>query len=123
MSSRALIPTTDPEIPAAATDLIRQPKPTRQAVSAPALHTARMMLRNFAVSSNTIPSREPPVIPPTEYNLAVLIDVCTNVFRLEPLRPKAGVLAAKVFEGTATKEEVYQFLYDLNIVLNWMPSY
>ncbi len=46
--------------------------------SAPALHAAKVLFQNFMISSRP----ESPVIL-TERNLAILIDVCTEIFRVE----------------------------------------
>jgi hypothetical protein len=106
--------------------IVRQPQSpseVRHLVSAPALHAARILLRNFTVDEKQVPGRDPASIPVTEYNLALLIDLCTDVFRLEPFRSQIGRLSARVHEGKASQEEVAKFLRDLNVTFNWMPTY
>lgn len=49
---------------------------TSYSISAAALHTARVLMRNFSMQ----PTGN---IQATEKNLAIIVDVCTNIFRIE----------------------------------------
>lgn len=89
-------------------------------VSAPALHAARVLLANFNVAEK---QTENQTIPVSEFNIAVLIDICTDVFRLVPFRTKVGDLAARVGKGEVKRAEVYQLLSELSQTLNRLPSY
>lgn len=54
------------------------PQDNKYEVSAPALHAARTVLKNFDITE-TKGGR----IRATEKNLAIIIDVCTGIFRVE----------------------------------------
>lgn len=95
----------------------------KHAVSAASLHTARVLLQNFELTPKPMAGRNPPTIPATEYNVALLVDVCSNVFRLYPFKESTADLYNKVSKGTATVDEVRKFLYDLGVVLNRLPTY
>ncbi len=97
-------------------------QPIKHLVSAPALHAARTLLQNFDVHEKRNVDAGFSV-PVNEYNLAVLIDICTCIFRLEPFRKQAGSMAAKVADGTASRDEVVKFLTELSVAFNWMPQY
>ncbi len=96
---------------------------TRPKVSAPALHAARTVLQNYTLTPKPVPGRQPALAATDEFSVAVIIDVTTNVCRLEPFRKETAELFKRVCGGTATVDEVKKFLYDLGVALNRLPTY
>lgn len=97
--------------------------PEGHRVSAAALHTARVILRNWQLTPIPDTTRNPQSIPANEYNVALMIDVCTNVFRLEPFRQRAAALLRKSVNKSLTADEIQEFLYDMGIAYNYLPRY
>ncbi len=102
---------------------VEQKQDQKPVVSAPALHAARTVKLNFQLIPKPVPGRNPAEIKPSDYNVALLIDSCVNVNRLEELKDRAAELHERVDQDLASKEEILEFLYDLGVAYNYLPTY
>lgn len=86
--------------------------------SAPALHASRSILRNFAL-------RPKASILATEKNIAILVDVCTDIFRVE--RAVDYVIRALPWgnknESVRNLDALRKAMRAVELVKNRMPSY
>ena len=96
-----------------------------QQPSAPAVHAARMILRNFRLESLGR-------IPVSERNLAIIIDVCTQTHRTKPViaklingTPWAGIMCqwADKAEFNRHSELLRHSIRELELAHNRMPNY
>jgi hypothetical protein len=86
--------------------------------SAAALHAARTLMNNFTFEAKS-------KIPPTERNVATIIDVCTQVFRVEEAM---DALVCKTpwmdkHDLRANMEMLQDAIRAVDIVRNRMPSF
>jgi hypothetical protein len=92
--------------------------PAQYQVSAPAAHAARMLAKNFRFLQVA-------QLQPTERNLAIIVDVCTQVFRIEKEvdRVCSATLWQHPRELQQNLEGLRQALRAIEIVRNRMPSF
>ena len=89
-----------------------------QQVSAAALHSARMLLRNFEFVRKA-------KLKPTERTLAVLVDVCTDVFRVERAIDQItqSSLWGKGAELQPRLNELRRLVRELELLKNRLPVF
>lgn len=94
--------------------------------SAPALHTARVILKSYSlevIPPELLPSGRVPNLRADEYHLSVIVDLASNVFHIVALRPRlqywqetladaipSARLAAQLAGFLDQLEEAYQML-------------
>ena len=97
--------------------------PRRHEVSAPAIYTARLLLRNFEITAKTVQGRTPPTIPVSEYNLALFVDICTMLFRLMPFAQQTDYWLRELRANRASQQDVQKFLGELKLAFDRIPSF
>jgi len=100
---------------------MRSPVLGKHAISAPALYAARVLLQNYEF--RPIPGAIMAQYPVDELHVALVVDLCTAVYRLAPLIPQAKHWYQALKEGRASPEQLEHFLAELVSVLRYMPSY
>ncbi len=87
-------------------------------ISAPALHAARTIMKNFDL-------QEKSTIRATERNLAILIDVCTQVFRVEAAvdHMVKTIPWADKAELARRLDQLRESIRAIEVVRNRMPNF
>ncbi len=87
-------------------------------ISAPALHAARTILKNFDLLQKD-------KIKATERNLAILIDVCTQVFRVQAAADKLTRIVpwTNKQELAQNLEQLQDAIRAVELVKNRMPNF
>jgi len=100
-----------------------QKAPRRHEVSAPAIYTARLLMRNFDIKPKTVSGRTPPTIPVSEYNIALFVDLCTMLFRLTPLPQQIDHWLRELKHNRASQQDIQKFLGELKLAFDRIPSF
>lgn len=87
-------------------------------VSAPAMHAARTLLKNFRFESTG-------TIEPTERNIAIIVDVCTQIFRVEAALDNMVQRVPWLDKRSLGQnlDQLREAVRAIELVRNRMPSY